>query len=130
MDSQFIVEFQNPNAVLEGKEKKSKLLKLNSSLYNECHRKRQILENKFGTEMENKRIDFHLELIKENPTNILLIKRAEEIEKTLIDTGKYQLTPKSIGIEGPFVNGYGTTHITLGFFPKGLPKLDYTQLLM
>jgi len=129
MNTNFLIEFECPNSALEGKEKKSKLLKQNSSLYNECARKRQILENKFGTQVDSKRMDFHLELIKDNPDNKTLVDRAREIEKMPIDSNVYETTPKSIGIKGPHVNGYGTTHITLGYFPKGLPRLNYTSLL-
>ena len=126
----FVIEFENPNIVFAGKEKRSKLLKVNSPLYVECERKVKILKNKFGNEMGDKRMDFHLELIKDDPTDELLISRAKQIEKSQIDANKYELTHKSIGIEGPFINGYGKTHITLGYFPKGLPKCDYSELLM
>ena len=126
----FVVEFENPNIVFAGKEKRSKLLKVNSPLYAECERKVKILKNKFGNEMGCKRMDFHLELIKDDPTDELLISRAKQIEKSQVDTNKYELTYKSIGIEGPFINGYGKTHITLGYFPGGLPKCDYSELLM
>ena len=126
----FPIEFQDPNAVLIGKERKSKLLKNGSSLYKECERKSQILKKKFGDEMGEKRMDFHLELIKDDPTDMLLVERARNIEKMPVDVNKYELTSKSIGIKGPFVSGYGETHITLGYFPKGLPKTDFVNLLM
>lgn len=56
----FIVEFENPNRVIEGKERKSKLLKQQSALYLEADRKRKILESTFGTLLDEKRMDFHL----------------------------------------------------------------------
>jgi hypothetical protein len=129
MSSTFVIEFENPYAVIEGKEKRSKLLKTNSPLYLECERKAKILKNTFGNEMGDKRMDFHLELIKDNPTDELLVLRAKEIEKSQIDSNRYDITQKSIGIEGPFVKGYGKTHITIGYFPRGLPQYGYYELL-
>lgn len=126
----FPIEFENPNAVLVGKERKSKLLKVDSPLYKECQRKSQILRNKFGSEMSEKRMDFHMELIKDDPLDTTLVERAKKIEKIEVDVNNYELTPKSIGIKGPYVSGYGVTHITLGHFARGLPKTDYVSLLM
>jgi hypothetical protein len=113
------VEFENPNGVIEGKERKSKLLKVSSPLYNECKRKREILSKKFP-QIDSQRMDFHLELIKDNPTDNLLVKRAQKLEKSSINVNEYLLTKKSIGIKGPYLEDYGQTHITLGYFPNGL----------
>lgn len=125
----FELHFENPNAVLVGKERKSKLLAHNSSLYAEASRQRQILESTFGSLVDAKRMDFHVELIKDNPTDNLLVERAQLVEGTPINTTVYNKTGKSIGFIGPYVSGYGQTHITLGYFPAGLPVATYEILL-
>jgi hypothetical protein len=129
MFASFTIEFENPNLALEGKERKSKLLKKDSLLYKECKRKQQILKNRFLNEIGDQRMDFHLELIKDNPSKEELVLRAQKLEKNIIDVNKYELTPKSIGIQGPYLENYGYTHITLGYFPNGLPKVNYDELL-
>lgn len=125
----YSIEFQNPNDVIVDKERKSKLLKKNSPLYNECLRKRRILESKYKDILGEQRMDFHIELIKDNPTNDLLVFRAQQLEKILVDTNQYSYTNKSIGIKCPYVDGYGETHITMGYFPNGLPENDFVKLL-
>jgi len=51
------------------------------------------------------------------------------LEGKTIDVNTYEKTPKSIGIRGPYLAGYGQTHITLGYFKAGLPVADYDLLL-
>jgi hypothetical protein len=123
------IEFEDPDNVLAGKERKSKLIKQDSDLYRELTRKRAILETTFGLALDGKRGDFHIELIKESPTNDVLVNRAQALEGTTIDTHNYAFTEKSIGVSCPLVDGYGETHITLGFFPSGLPTYNFVDLL-
>lgn len=124
------IEFENPNDVIPGKERKSKLLKQNSELYLEAERKRKVLESTYGSLVDDKRMDFHLELIKDNPTDELLVTRAQLLEGKMIDVNEYEKTGKSIGIKGPELEGYGNTHITLGYFKNGLPENNYNNLLL
>lgn len=123
------LEFENPNCVIMGKERKSKLLKQNSPLYLEAERKRKILELIYGQLMDDKRMDFHTELIKDNPTDELLLQRTKTLEGKYVNPNAYTQTPKSIGITGPYLAGYGNTHITLGYFKNGLPSNNYSELL-
>jgi hypothetical protein len=123
------IEFENPNHVLVGKERKSKLIKQDSDLYRELTRKRSILETIFGLALDGKRMDFHIELIKDDPTDDVLICRAQMLEGSVIDSSNYAFTGKSIGLSCPHVDGYGKTHITLGFFPTGLPTCNFVDLL-
>lgn len=125
----FSLEFQDPNSVIVGKERKSKLLKQDSKLYLEAVRKREILVSTYGALVDPKRMDFHTELIKDDPSDELLVERAKQLEGKLIDSNVYEKTPKSIGIQGPHLPGYGYTHITLGYFKNGLPENNYNELL-
>jgi hypothetical protein len=123
------LEFEDPNSVIVGKERKSKLLKQNSELYSEAERKRKILESTYGKLMDDKRMDFHTELIKDSPTDELLLQRTQLLEGKYVNPNAYTQTSKSIGIIGPYLEGYGNTHITLGYFKNGLPNDNYSELL-
>jgi hypothetical protein len=118
------IEFENPNKRLETAEKKevrSKLLKVDSDLYRRATELREKIKAKFGNLVDSQRMDFHIELIRKDPTEDKLITRAQSLEGQLIDTTVFETTPKSIGIKCPFVEDYGYTHCTLAYFPLGLP---------
>lgn len=75
------VEFTNPNVQLSN-ERRSKLIKPESDLYKFLEEKRRELTEKHGDLVGIKRMDFHIELIKdgEEPTEELLVNRAKQLE--------------------------------------------------
>ena len=84
---------------------------------------RQELVEKYKDEIALQRMDFHIELIRqdENPTIELLVNRAQILEgkKILIEMKNLK---KAKVIKTPYIEGYGETHITLAYFPKGIPE--------
>lgn len=116
----------NPNQVIADKEKCSKLLDPSSCLYKECTRMRtRLLTTYPGSIHDPPRMDFHLELIEwPNHDDAVLVDRAKSIQGTIIDCRKKIDCGKAIALEGPVVPGYGPTHLTLAYFPNGIPGFD------
>lgn len=118
------IEFQDPKTRLEN-EKRSKLLDPKSELYRELTNQRNLLEqhHKDG-EIAPKRMDFHIELIASNeePSDELLISRCQELQGCEIEI-EHAIMKKAIVIRTPYVSGYGCTHITIAYFPNGIPKV-------
>lgn len=119
------IEFQDPNNVIAGKEKRSKLLNENSELYKHVDKLRNELLKKYGSLISEKRMDYHMELINANeePTKEKLVTRAKMLENQDVDERKYKVTKNSIGIEcSQSVPGYGKPHVTIAHFAKGVPN--------
>ena len=54
---------------------------------------------------------------------VRVVERAQGLEgKTLEAAGNaIQVLGRAIVLQTPFVEGYGETHITISYFPKGVP---------
>lgn len=111
------VQFTNPAKRLAN-ERRSKLLDPNSKLYQFLQNKRDELSQKYPGQVGDKRMDFHIELIKdgEQVTDELLVTRAQAIQGSTV-----QLIYSTIG-KAYVLNTPSGTHITIAFFPKGVPK--------
>lgn len=126
------VHFIDPNNRLKGKERRSKLLDPKSDLYKWVDNEYKLLIEKYGdTSQEglvgSKRMDYHIELIKgrKEATDELLVERAQQLEgKEVIIPQKLSSMGRALVVDGPNLEGYGNTHITVAFFPKGVPS-DY-----
>jgi len=122
-----LIEFENPTEVIQGKERRSKLLKTSSPLYSLVSSYRDKLVRLFPNGVGDKRMDFHIELINGNEKDSpeLLLERTKKLEK--VDIQNFNVTimnEKAVVLECPMVEGYGNTHITIAYFPK---KVNITE---
>lgn len=120
-DDMYRIEFLNPNKWLPEREKNSKLLDPTSGLYDILENYRMSLENAYGSLLSKKRMDFHIELIKkgEEWSEELLVHRAQELEGSYVDLSdedNWHFGGRSIQIKTS-----PDTHITIGYFKKGVP---------
>lgn len=123
----FQIKFEDPNNTILKRERKSKLLKNDSSLYSVLRAYRNKLESNYGDLVSNQRMDFHIELIKRNDdvTEEKLVDRAQQLEGQCIDladTDSWNIGRHSVSINTGRVNGYGNTHITVAYFKNGVPE--------
>jgi len=117
------LEFLDPNNKIEGKERKSKLLKPDSQLYQYIDGLRQYIERVYVGRTE-RRIDLHVELVKKGEmcTIELLNQRSLRYEGTLIDIYNIIAYGKAIAVQCPSMFGHDDLHISITYFTKGLPK--------
>lgn len=76
-------------------------------------------------------MDYHMELLQpgdpaDNPS--LLVERAQKLEGLELQHWNPECYGKAIVINGPYVEGYGNTHITIAYFPKGIPDQFYNHV--
>ena len=69
----------------------------------------------------------HLIGSNEEPTDQLLLERCRMLEGQEINMD-YTTMGKAIVSRAPYVPGYGVTHITIAYFPNGVPKVLGTSL--
>lgn len=114
--------FLDPNNKLPN-ERKSKLLDPNCSLYQLLTNYRNKLLQIYGSAIDNNRIDFHIELIKNNEEYLVdkLLARTKILQNKTVNLS-WKITQKAIMIDTGYVDGYGETHSTVAFFPKGVPN--------
>ena len=119
----FVINFRDPSLRLEG-ERRSKLLDPGSDLCVWLDNKYKELVNKYGNQVGSKRMDYHIELIGRNDiySDVLLVKRAHELENKEIDITNIGTLHRAYVLYGPELNGYGQTHITIAFYPSGVPS--------
>lgn len=110
--------------VLHDKERRSKLLAPESELYHILEAERTRLVEKYGDKVAPKRMNFHIELIggADPWSSETVTDRAKNVHGKCIDlqfgsTGNN----KAYVVHGPIVPGYGRTHITVAYFPDGIP---------
>jgi len=117
------IKFLDPNSRITGKEGRSKLLDPNSELYLWLDDEYKRLKEKYGELVGSKRMDYHIEVIKrvETPTEELLVQRSQQLEDQDVDTSKIGKMWKAWVLYTPEIEGYGVTHSTIAFFPKGVP---------
>ncbi len=117
------IEFESPYSRIKGRECRSKLLDPNSELYAWIDQQRLILEVEFGHLVAPKRMDYHIELIgnDEKRSEELLNQRARKLHNRKINPNNFQIFDEAWVLETPDVDGYGPTHITIGYFPNGIP---------
>lgn len=121
----FTIRFLNPNARIEGKEMRSKLLEPSSELYGWLQNERKIVCEKYEN-VDPQRMDFHIELISktETPSEELLVSRAKQLEGSVCDSSQKVLIGKTYMLPCPAVQGYGDTHITIAHFPAAPEKFE------
>jgi len=126
MSCLFPIEFLDPTVVIAGKERCSKLLKPDSALYRHLDSLRKQIEQAFPGKVQTPpRIDLHIEVI----TNRVpyseeeVLKRCAQLQGQQIDASPHLLEKlgKAVMLPTPEVDGYGGTHITLAWFPGGVP---------
>lgn len=117
---------QSPSSLIQGKERKSKLIDPTSDLYRHLESMRSRLVKKYGSRIGAKRMDYHVEVIRENEpySESLVNSRSQEVHNVeLTNLSEYTCIGKAFCLQGPTISGYGPTHITIAFFPKGVPDL-------
>lgn len=117
------IEFEDATRRLDG-ERRSKLLKKGSELYQWLEEYSNGLVEKFGELVAPKRMDYHFELIKrgEEATDELLVERAKMLEGEDVDISNLGVFYRAWVLIGPEVDGYGQVHCTIDFFRGGVPE--------
>ena len=120
----YTILFQEPNFKIQGQECRSKLLLKGSPLYEHLEMQQNRLITLHGEDVGEKRMDFHIELIGkgETVTEELLVKRCQEIQGVEVDINDVIKSGRALILCCPEVSGYGKTHITIAFFPNGVPN--------
>lgn len=117
--------FKDPNARLQD-EMRSKLIKPDCELYNRLDKLRYGYLTLYGLEsVAPRRMDYHIELIKtkeEARDENLLVKRCQKLEGVVLNELELCKMGKAIVLKTPYVEGYGITHITVAYFPDGVPE--------
>lgn len=121
------LEFLSPNQRLADRECRSKLLHPGSQLYRYLERCRAVLESRFP--VASKRMDFHLELAHSPQEADLVTERAQKLEGRDLPLS-FVPVKKAFCLAGPVVPGYGPTHITIAYFPQGMPVGENLATLM
>ena len=113
------IEFLDATKRLNG-ERRSKLLKPGSDLYNHVDSEYKKLVSKFGNLVGSKRMDSHIELIgrNEKPTDELLVERAIALEGTEVDIDDTEALGRAWVL---FTDKNRKHHVTIAFFPNGVP---------
>lgn len=117
---------KNPNERIQG-ERKSKLLDENSEFYKFILKCRNwLITNGYEIDCRHP----HIELLKEFEKNDinLLIKRSLTLHNKEIYF-EFSRIGKALVLETGEINGYGKTHCTIAFFPKGLDNEIYRTIL-
>lgn len=135
VNDSFSLLYADPNARIEGKEKNSKLLATESDLYKKLDALLSAICTRFPL-CTGKRMDFHTELVRSgNPTE--LVERAQKLHGaivTLSDLEKWTImSGRAFVFNTPAVDGYGPTHITVGYWrdPATTPALgDLKDLVL
>ena len=117
------IKFLDSKNRINGKERRSKLLDPNSELYQWVDAKYTELVNQYGKQVGEKWMDYHIELIGRNDvfSDKLLVDRCQELENVPTDLTHLGKMGRAYVLWGPAVSGYGQTHITIAFFPDGVP---------
>lgn len=117
--------FENPQSLIIGKERRSKLLDTGSELYKYLDQLRSYLERIYPY-LTERRIDFHVELIKKGEpcSKQLLDSRSMEYHGTDIDIDitncvKYG---RAIAIQCPDAFGHCNLHISIAYFKREVPN--------
>lgn len=128
MESSAPIRFLDPNYRIEGKEIRSKLLDPDSYLYKWIDRKRNTLIYKYPGKVGLKRMDYHIELLRPSESEDLLVERAGQLDgQSIILMDKLDTIGRALVLEGPFIEGYGRTHITVAYFPGEIPDSYYDE---
>lgn len=115
----------DPTIRLRG-ECRSKLLKRDTQLYNHLNKRREQLKAKYGSKVSYKRMDFHIELIRAEDSDCnraKLLTRAQQVNGIEIELTE-SIYKQALVLTGPNIEGYGNTHITIAFFPFGVPACE------
>lgn len=118
------LHFLEPNYILVGKERRSKLLDPSSPLYFFLESRFQLLKSRYGDKVGAKRMDFHVEVVGSNEewSDDKLVSRARELHGRELDVSNpWKYGHRAITLEVGLVPDYGNAHVTLAFFPDGVP---------
>lgn len=116
------IQFLSPEAMIPDRERCSKLLDPNSALYAKCQELRHRLELAYPDLIADQRMDFHIEVERGYPTSdpAIATARAQTLTGKVVEPIPVAWK-KAIVLDAPEVEGYGPTHITLGYFEAGQP---------
>lgn len=119
------IEYLDPTQKIEGKEGRSKLLCPDSKLYSILKKVRDhyIADGSVSGDL---RSDFHTELIGSRGNRSQLVPRCQELQGYILDVGSMSnwtiMMEHALVVKTPEVSGYGPTHITVCYFPTGVPE--------
>ncbi len=119
------INFKDPNNRISGEERRSKLLDPSSELYKWVDNKFKDLVAKYGEQVGSKRMDYHIELLKRNDNTSdgkLLVERCQQLENKDVDVTNVGQLGRAYVLHTGKVDGYGETHVSIAFFPKGVPS--------
>lgn len=134
-DKPLQILFLDPNNRIEGREVRSKLLHPTSALYAHLQAVRNRICARYGDLVGPKRMDFHVELIhleelydmSDEDARKTLVARAQKLqgeEMSVFTRGPFG---KAVGVLVPFLVRGSPTHVTLAYFPQGIPKDFWTE---
>lgn len=120
--------FKNPTEKIKG-ERKSKLLDENSELYQFIQKCRSWLISQKSYQIDCR--PPHIELLKnfEKDDVQTLIKRSLVLHNQEIRYNFNRIGNALVIINTGNVEGYGETHCTIAYFPKGLDEIVYQNIL-
>lgn len=120
----YSIKFLHPDRIDAQRERCSKLLDPDSELYQALLKLRQGLRETYGETIAHPpRMDFHVEVMKwqSSYTEAEMLQRVHQLENQNIQLTLSPFKSKAMVINCPEVEGYGPTHITVAYFPQGLP---------
>src|SRR5437588_11273243 len=122
------IQFKNNTRIVES-EGSSKLLDVDSVLVKHLEKTRDLLHSLFPEEtIKGSDRPWHIELVHryrniEGNTNHLVV-RAGKLQGKFVDTQSLQsytvMDEKAVVLKCPEVDGYGVTHVTIGYFVDGI----------
>lgn len=133
------IEFQDPFTMLPG-ERNSKLLQPDSALVQRLSAMRERLMSVYGPTTIKGDRPWHIELnrplsVRDGSTSIVAGRLMEEVQEKVLsraaqlqgriipvdDKASFAIMGKAFVFNTPAVESYGPTHVTVAYFPNGLP---------
>jgi hypothetical protein len=121
----FPIKFLRPTEIDPANEKRSKQLDPDSELYAALAARRQELRKVHGDRiLHPPQLDFHIEVMPHCGTAYTeddVLRRVQQLEGQLVELRISHLHNNAMVVNCPPVDGLGPTHITVAYFPNGLP---------
>lgn len=116
------IEFEDPTQRLQG-EGCIKRLEVDSELVKYLeHLRAKLQQNSTDTTIKGNDRPWHIELTRRSDRDSL-VERAQELHGKSVDISDVAiLNGKALVLMTPEVAGYGKTHVTIAYFPKGAPE--------
>lgn len=120
MTTTFLIEFEDPTRRLQG-EGCSKKLKVDSDLVRYLSDLRRKIQARVTVPVKGDDRPWHIEVTKRSDRD-QLVQRAQGLHGQRVDVANITtMHGKALVLKTPSVPGYGPTHITIAFFPNGVP---------